>query len=38
MDFKIIWSDAAIADVEEACSYVAQNDPQAAVRLGRGII
>ena len=38
MDFKIIWSDAAIADLREACAYVAQDDPQAALRLGRGIL
>ncbi|MFZ0963679.1 MAG: type II toxin-antitoxin system RelE/ParE family toxin [Terriglobia bacterium] len=38
MDFKIIWSDAALADLQEVCSYVAQDDPQAAVRLGRGIL
>jgi toxin ParE1/3/4 len=38
MDFKIIWSDAAIADLQEVCSYVAQDDPQAAGRLGRGIL
>jgi toxin ParE1/3/4 len=38
MDFKIVWSDAAIADLQEVCSYVAQHDPQAAVRLGQGIL
>ncbi|MGO8792973.1 MAG: type II toxin-antitoxin system RelE/ParE family toxin [Terriglobia bacterium] len=38
MDFTIIWSDAAIADLEEICSFVAQDDPQAALRLGRGIL
>jgi plasmid stabilization system protein ParE len=38
MDFKIVWSDAAIADLQGVCSYAAQHDPQAAVRLGRGIL
>ena len=38
MDFKIIWSDAAIADLQEVCSYVAQHDPQAADRIGRSIL
>ncbi len=38
MDFKIIWSDAAIADLQDISSYVAQHDPQAAVRIGRGIL
>ena len=38
MDFKIIWSDAAIADLQDVCSYVALHDPQAAGRIGRGIL
>jgi len=38
MDFKIIWSDAAIADLQGVWSYVAQHDPQAADRIGRGIL
>lgn len=38
MDFKIVWSDAAIADLQEIFAYVAQDDPQAALRLGRGIL
>lgn len=38
MDFKIIWSDAAIADLQNICNYVAQQDPQAAVQIGRGIL
>ncbi len=38
MDFKIVWSDAAIADLQDVCSYVAQHDPQAAGRIGRGIL
>ncbi|MEI7822176.1 MAG: type II toxin-antitoxin system RelE/ParE family toxin [Verrucomicrobiota bacterium] len=38
MDFKVIWSDAAIADLREACSYIAHHDPQAAGRMGRGIL
>jgi toxin ParE1/3/4 len=38
MDFKVIWSEAAIADLKEICSYVAQDNPEAACRLGRGIL
>ena len=38
MDFKIIWSGAAIADLQEICAYVAQDDPQVAFRLGRDIL
>jgi plasmid stabilization system protein ParE len=34
MDFKVIWSDAAIADLRELCSYIAKNDPEAANRMG----
>jgi hypothetical protein len=30
MDFKAIWSDAAIADLRDICSYIARHDPQAA--------
>ena len=38
MDFKVIWSDAAIADLHDICSYIAPHDPQAAQRMGRGIL
>lgn len=38
MDFKVIWSDAAIADLHDICSYIARHDPQAAGRVGRGIL
>jgi len=38
MDFKIIWSDAAIADLQDIWSYIAQHDPKAAERVGRGIL
>jgi plasmid stabilization system protein ParE len=38
MDFKIICSDAAIADLQGICAYVAEHDPQAAGRIGRGIL
>ncbi len=38
MDFKLIWSDAAITDLHEICTYIAERDPQAASRMGRGIL
>ena len=38
MDFKIILSDAAIADLNDICSYIARRDPEAAIRLGNGIL
>ncbi len=38
MDFKVIWSDTAIADLHDISSYIARDDPQAAGRIGRGIL
>ena len=38
MDFKIIWSDAAIEDLRSILSYIAKQDPQAAIRMGDGIL
>jgi plasmid stabilization system protein ParE len=33
MDYKKIWSEAAIADLHGVCSYIAQDNPQAARRV-----
>lgn len=38
MDFKVIWSDEAIGDLHDICSYIARHDPQAARRMGSGIL
>ena len=38
MDFKVIWSDEAIADLHEVCSYIAQDNPEAALRIGQSIL
>lgn len=38
MDFKIIWSDAALADLQELWARLAQRDPQIAARIGRDIL
>ena len=38
MDFKVIWTDSAIADLEEICEYIASNDRTASRRVGRGIL
>ena len=38
MDYQVIWSDAAIADLEAACRYIADDNPDAAVRIGHGIL
>ena len=35
MDYKIIYSPNAISDLAEIVRFVAQDDPQAALRLGR---
>jgi toxin ParE1/3/4 len=38
MAFKIIWSDAAVADLEDVCFYVAQDNSEAARRVARGVL
>ena len=38
MDFKVIWADAAIADLHEVCSFIARDNPEAALRVGQGIL
>jgi toxin ParE1/3/4 len=38
MGFKVIWSDAAVLELENICSYIAQDDPEAARRVARGIV
>jgi len=37
MDYKIIWSDSALADPDSICSYIARRDPDAAERVGLAI-
>jgi plasmid stabilization system protein ParE len=38
MDFKIIWTDSAIADLEEICGFIARDNSAAAEKTGRGIL
>jgi len=38
MDYKVIWSEEAIADLSDICGYIARNDPEAALRIGNGIL
>ena len=38
MDFKVIWTDSAIADLEEICEYISSDNCAAARRIGRGIL
>jgi toxin ParE1/3/4 len=35
MDYKVIYSPTAIGDLAEIVRFVAQDDPQAALRLGK---
>ena len=35
MDYKVIYSPNAISDLAEIVRFVAQDDPQAALRLGK---
>ena len=38
MGWKIIFSPAAIADLESALRFIAKDNPEAAVRLGNAFI
>ncbi len=38
MDFKIVWTDSAIADLKEICDYISRDNPSAAQTTGRGIL
>ena len=38
MGFKVIWSDQAIEDLRGLCAYIARRDPEAALRMGNGIL
>jgi len=38
MAFKVIWSEAAANELDDICSYIAQDDPEAAVGVARGIV
>jgi plasmid stabilization system protein ParE len=38
MECKVIWTDAAIVDLHGVCSYIAEDNPAAALRMGEGIL
>jgi len=38
MEFKVIWSQRAVSDLEELCGYIAGDNPTAALQTGRGIL
>lgn len=38
MDFKVVWSPAARSDLKNIVAYIAEEDPNAAAKLGYAII
>ena len=38
MDFKVIWTDSAIADLQDICEYISRDNPAASAKAGRGIL
>ena len=38
MDFKVLIADTALADLRGIVEFIAQDDPQAAARLGEKLI
>src|SRR4051794_39552661 len=36
--YKVIWTDAAIADLRDICAYIGHHDRNAALKIGRGIL
>jgi plasmid stabilization system protein ParE len=38
MEYKIIWSEAALGDLKDIYEYIAEHNPLAAEKIGRGII
>jgi addiction module RelE/StbE family toxin len=38
MDFKVIWTDSAIADLKDICDHITRDNPTAAEKTGRGIL
>ena len=38
MDFKVLITDSALADLREIVEFIAHDDPQAAARLGEKLI
>jgi Plasmid stabilisation system protein. len=38
MDFKVLITDSAIADLKEIVEFVAADNPEAAIRLGEKLL
>jgi plasmid stabilization system protein ParE len=38
MDFKVLIADSAIADLKEIVEFIAEDNPEAAIRLGEKLL
>ncbi len=38
MDYQVIWSEQALADLRDICAHIASHNPDAASRVGKGIL
>lgn len=38
MDYEIVWTEPAVADLEAITAFIAQKSPLAAERIGQGIL
>lgn len=38
MDYKVVWTDPALDHLRQIVSYIAQNNPSAAERVGNEIL
>lgn len=38
MDFKVVWTDPALADLREIAAHIASDNPVAAGRVGNSMI
>jgi toxin ParE1/3/4 len=38
MDFQVVWTDPALAELKEIVTYISGDDPGAAKRIGNAIL
>lgn len=38
MDFQVVWTDPALADLREIVTYISRDDPAAAERVGNDVV
>jgi toxin ParE1/3/4 len=38
MDYRVIWTDEAIADLRALVTFISQDNPLAAIKLGEALI